>query len=178
MKKFTAFLVALTILSAPVAPTRAEAAIGIVTRFPLAIVAGGVTIAAGAGSVALGLTCDECSIVTSVTLILVGVGAAIVGLVLLDERGPTKLVYRQTSEHEAALIGLTPLEREEFNSSLEEINAVAQQVGRELALRERPTLEDSRVIWERYRTRIPTEAAFTAAGKVSASWLRSLETGR
>ncbi|HUP56849.1 MAG TPA: hypothetical protein VM598_05305 [Bdellovibrionota bacterium] len=158
-------------------PARSEAAIGLLRGergVPFAV-AGGAAIATGVGLFLASTSSDDLE--TIVVMQIVGAAVALVGLVLLDEPGGSRtLVFREIGEADAARLALSPIELAEFNSSIDEINSVAQQVGRELAARQVYSMEDSRALWDRCRAWLPSEAAFTAAAKVSAHWLNAIPT--
>jgi hypothetical protein len=175
MKKTTVLALALAMLTASACSRPAEAAIGIATigtpaGIPL-VVAGGAVSAFGVLDilfVASGciLGCGD-----PVRAWLQAIGITLGGLLLLDEDPAASLRFQTMNADEGAKLGLTEGELDDYNSYLDEVNAVSQDVARELRRSENPGFEQASAAWQKRRLLIPTEAAFSAVAKVSSQWL-------
>jgi hypothetical protein len=179
MKKLFTLWIAVVMAATAVtaAPKQAEAAIGIVgigtpIGIPL-VVAGGITTAAALVFdytllIACALThCGPGEVVLAIAVVAAGV-------VLLDPQEGPLLKYQELGADEAATLGITPDELASFNSQVDELNAVSQTIGSELTKIKNPKIEDSRALWAAYQGSLDP-AAYSAAGKVTEAWLKSLK---
>ena len=153
-----ALTLALALTASTLAPRRAEAAIGAVLMgfgnpagLPL-LIAGGAAIAGGwaVGKYAH-TTPTEHAAYFSVLIMLAGV-------IILDAREGTVPQYIALSSAQEDEIGLTAPERRAYATQLEEINSVAQTIGRELRQESKPTLSAGAARWTAHQVDLGVEA--------------------
>lgn len=155
------------------APQKANAGVGIVVAI-FSGVPGLVLMGVGGASAAVGYVaadghCDEdgwtCGARFVGGLPLLGAG-----IVLLDDDSHT-LQFGVIASADAQKIGMSEAELAAYNSELDEINAVRTQIGAELAREEKPSIEQSRELWNKYSQELSPEA-FAGVQKISQTFLR------
>lgn len=119
--------------------------------------------------VGLYYTAGECrmSLCVDKVLALASLG---IGLVLLDEN-TQELSFGEISEERANELGIAKAEREEFNSQLEEVNFLKDDLLIELSSLDSPTMEDANAMWED-RKDVLSENAYSALEKVRNSFVK------
>jgi hypothetical protein len=175
------FIVTVAIISSLVIPRPqpAHAAVGLITigtpaGVPL-LIGGGAAVGAAALMIGLGAILDDDD--AKWTLTILGFFIGVAGLIVLDQNDNSYLKFSPVTASEGHEIGLTAQEITDFNLYNDELNAVSQAIGNDLRALKKPTLQDSQALWEKYRGLVPSDAAYTAAGKVSARWIKPLAQG-
>lgn len=91
-----------------------------------------------------------------------------IGLVLLD-KNTSELSFGEITDSRAKQLGLTKDEQEAFNSQLEEINFLKDDMIEELSTMKNPTLDDANRMWNQSQD-ILEKNAFIALTKVRNSF--------
>ncbi|HUP56848.1 MAG TPA: hypothetical protein VM598_05300 [Bdellovibrionota bacterium] len=176
MRSVIALSLAVTLLSnASLKPAPAEAAIGVLmgpAGAPV-ILAGGIAAASGAATLGAALIFPWDGW-WDIYLLFIGGALLIGGLIVLDESSGPTLRFVPIGEADARRLSISPAELEDFNSSLDELNAMVETVHHEVYKFPNPTVQDSAATWERYRAYAPSEAAYLTASKVAADWVNQI----
>jgi hypothetical protein len=173
MRSAIALFVAVSLLAnVSLKPAPAEAAVGALmgpAGAPV-ILAGGIAAASGAAMMGAALIFPWDGW-WDIYLLFIGSAVLIGGLIVLEESSGPTLRFGPLGQSDAKRLSISPAELEDFNSSLDELNAMAETVHRELSRLPKPTVEDSAALWERYRAYAPSEAAYLTASRVAADWV-------
>lgn len=164
MKTIRVFLACLLTLSIFSLSRPAHAVVGLATGNPVVTVLGAATLG---GSVIFLTTGSSDDLGTSLLMAFWGFIAGAVGLTLLD--GEEAMEFAELSTKDALSLGITPEEREAFNTEIDQVNAVAEAVSAELP--EKPTADDAKVLWAHYGESLHPQALI-ATTKVARSMFK------
>jgi len=142
MKKLIIALLTITILALP--SNKTHAIVGVATGNAPMPLAGLASPALGYAGVFVGAELGLCHEFACLNIFGLGI---IGGLVLLDEE-QASVSFEAIDESSAKEMGITKREIRIYNSELDEINAVFQEVSNELD--ESSTIENSRQLWQDY----------------------------
>lgn len=167
-------LIAMVLSLNTLAPKKAEAGVGGVMALfgagagiPVMIV-GGAAIGTSALIFASSKGCEgwECVPITSA-----GIGALLLGIVLLDDE-QNALAFTAVDSTTGEELGMTEAERVAYNSELDEINAIRTQIGADLIVSGAPSIEKSNALWSNYSREISSEA-FAGVKKISQAFVNN-----
>ena len=83
---------------------------------------------------------------------------SISGLLLLNEEGRAQVELVALSDEDIEKMGITSLERDIYNSELEELNAIADEVEFSLNQLDKPTVDEAKDLWEENRELVSKES--------------------
>ena len=101
-----------------------------------------------ARTVVCGGMCDDTRIWPAINLAILGVVA---GVVMVDQKS-NKLEFNVLSVEKGLELGLSKVQFDSYNSDVEKLNLVTQEVAAELSDMKKPTDEDAREIYSQYET--------------------------
>ncbi len=161
MKSFKKAVVSCALLVTMIAPSRA--AIGVGFAAPLAVVAGvaamGVSAVGAYGGYRLIKKGSTATTVAGVGVILLSAAGAYFGLIILD--GEQKAEFSELSTETALDLNISENEREIYNSEVEQVNAIAREIGSELAKQGSESAELARDMWIELGTELSPETMKT-----------------
>jgi hypothetical protein len=166
MKTLKSLFIALTITLTMTASKPSQAAIGAI--FSPVLVTAGIVVAAGGGGlmgVALLTPCTGSGCMANLGPWILGGIIGLFGLVILDDEQTA--AYTPLNIREAKKIGISPVELQNFNNEVDQINALAAYVDTELSRMNKPTKEDSAALWSEVKDTLSPEA-FSALVKVTS----------
>lgn len=140
--------------------TPARASLGISFAAPGAVIAGVATmgIAAGGGYGGYRLIKTGKPVLGGAVIVL-SLAVGLFGLGLLD--GGQKAEFSELSEDAAAALGVTPYELETYNSEIEQVNAIAREIGSELLKQKSDSPALARELWMELGTELSPETMKT-----------------
>ena len=96
---------------------------------------------------------------------LIGAALGVIGIIVLEES--QSMSFDQISQEDALKIGLSSIERTQFNSEIDQVNALAFHVDSELSGLANPTVNDSVNIWDSVKDAVSPET-FSAMLKIAS----------
>lgn len=145
-------VITLTIMIGLLPATKSHAIVGVATgNAPMAL-AGLASPVVGYAGVFVGAETGICHEFECLTIFALGI---IGGLILLDEEG-AEVSFEKISLEQASKLKLSQKEITIYNSEIDEINAVFEEVSNELA--EDSTIDDARNIWQEYKEYLSPES--------------------
>lgn len=144
MKSLRKAMVSCVLMMAIIAPARASVGIGFAA--PMAVVAGAGAMVGAAGGVYAGArVIRNGRTVLGSGIILVSVAAGFFGFLLLD--GEQEAKFAELTPEGAEAIGVSAAELEIYNSEIEQVNAIAREIGSELVKQNSESVELARDLW-------------------------------
>lgn len=144
MKRFQKALVSCALGLSLISPARS--AVGVSFAAPAAVVAGVATMAVAAGGGYGGYRLIRAKKpVLGGAVIILSLGLGYFGLLLLD--GEQSAKFAELTPESAANLGITQDEMDIYNSEIEQVNAVAREVGAELVKQKSESVDLSRELW-------------------------------
>jgi hypothetical protein len=144
MKSFKKAVVSCALLVTMIAPARASLGTGF--GAPVAVVAGvaaiGVSGVAAIGGIRL---IKQGSTVAGIGVLALAAAGGFFGLILLD--GEQKAEFSELSSETAQDLKISAIEREIYNSEVEQVNAIAREIGSELTKQGSDSAELARDMW-------------------------------
>lgn len=163
MKKMLKTLMLTLIITTSAIPAKSSAGVGLLTgNVPLAIVGGGLT---GISSAATFMDLDGFD--ESPVWFL----SSLLGLLILDGEHGAELEFSNINSNDITGTGHTSEDIEIYNSELDQINLIFEQVEHDLSRIDDPTMEDSRLAWESYRMSVSPES-YSVMQSIMASILK------
>jgi hypothetical protein len=162
MKRFTAFLIVLTLLIATI-PQKSEAVVGMIIKSKTTRTVGGVVTLVSGVMFTLGATTVTTSatyMMVSGALLVLGFAGIPIGLVILDEEN-ADLKFLELSAEKATLLGLNTEEIEIYNSEVEELNLVKSEI--EALVNENVSDEEVASMWAEYGKSLSPETLRVAS---------------
>lgn len=146
-----------------------QAAVGALTANPALALTGLKVTGGGAALLGIGMMAGRAdnSMMGMAGLMpgVIGLALAGVGLIILDENQGVS--FDELTQEQAQKIGLSSSELEQFNSEIDQVNALASHVDAELSLLSNPSVEDSAAIWASIKDAVSPET-FSAMQKISS----------
>lgn len=144
MKCLSKVVVTCALVATMISPARS--AVGISFAAPLAVVAGvaamGVAGTAGYGGYRL---IKRGQTALGIAVMTLSAGGAYFGFLLLD--GEQEAKFAELSERSAAELGVSESDRAIYNSEIEQVNAIAREIGSELVKQNSDSADLARDMW-------------------------------
>jgi hypothetical protein len=158
MKCFKRAIVSCALVATMVAPARA--AVGITFAAPLAVVAGVAAMGVSAGAAYGGYRLiKQGKTAIGVGVMILSAGGGYFGFLLLDGQQSAK--FSELSAEGAADLGISATDLEIYNSEVEQVNAIAREIGSELAAQNSDSADLARDLWMEYGTQLAPETMKT-----------------
>ncbi len=158
MKSLKKAAVSCALLVTMIAPARS--AVGITFAAPLAVVAGVAAMGVSAGAAYGGYRLvKKGSTVAGVAVMILSAGGGYFGFLLLD--GEQKAQFSELSSEGAEGLKISESDREIYNSEIEQVNAIAREIGSELAKQGSDSAELARDMWIELGTELSPETMKT-----------------
>ncbi len=158
MKNLKKVVVSCALLVSFIAPARASIGAGFAA--PSAVIAGvaaiGLSGVAAYGGVRL---IKRGSIIAGVGVLILATAGGFFGLILLD--GENEAKFAELSSASAGDLNLSESDREIYNSEIEQVNAVAREIGSELSKQGSQSAELARDLWIEFGTELSPETMKT-----------------
>lgn len=151
---FMAVLISLGVFS--LGANRAHAIVGLVAKSPTVIALGGLVTAGGAVIAFQGATSTEISTESAFGKFFGGIGALILGLVILDDSQEAEVVFTKLDHYPGFDADALAI----YNAELDELNAINQSVTEQI--KHDPTL-DAAALWKEYSSVLSDETVKIAA---------------
>jgi hypothetical protein len=92
-----------------------------------------------------------------------------IGLIFMDDEKGQTVVFKPVTPSESQSIGLSSQEMSAYNSNIDELNDIHEQVVSDLSQIKSPTAQDSQNAWQKYEGALSPEAISAAQKVVKAS---------
>ena len=184
LKRTVSALLITTVLATGIFPRTSSATVGgVLSIFGGAgipvLVIGGVTTAGGLALCEIGsvmMNHDHEGRLDGLAAAIYGVMAVMGGLIILDasDKNQQGAGFAAMNEKTAATLEVSPLEMQAYNSELDEVNAVRDEVTARLLESKNPTVELSQSAWSDLKGSI-SPAAFSVVEKISLHLVIAIE---
>lgn len=158
MKCFKKAIVSCALIATMVAPARA--AVGISFAAPFAVVAGVAAMGISAGAAYGGYRLVKTGkTALGIGVMILSAGGGYFGFLLLDGEQGAK--FSELSAEGASDLGITAAELEIYNSEVEQVNAIAREIGSELTKQNSDSADLARDMWMELGTQLAPETMKT-----------------
>lgn len=158
MKCFKKAIVSCALIATMVAPARA--AVGITFAAPLAVVAGVAAMGVSAGAAYGGYRLiKNGKTAVGIAVLVVSAAGGYFGFLLMD--GQQEAKFGELSPEGASQLGISASELAVYNSEVEQVNAIAREIGSELAAQNSDSADLARDLWMEYGTQLAPETMKT-----------------
>lgn len=141
-----------------VAPARASLGMGFAA--PAAVVAGVAAIGLSGGAAYGGYRLiKKGKTAAGIAVMVLATAGAFIGVMLLD--GQQEAEFSELTPDSAGALGVTASEREVYNSEVEQVNAIAREIGSELHRQGSESAELARDLWVELGTQLSPETMKT-----------------
>ena len=182
LKRSISALLITTVLATGFVPRTSNAAVGgILSIFGGAgipvLVVGGVTTVGAITMTAIGvaeMNHDHEGRMDGLGAIVFGITGVLLGLVILDSSDQQGVGFAAIDSKTAANYGVGAIEMQAYNSELDEVNAVRDEVTARLLESKNPTMELSQATWSEFKGSISPEA-FSVVEKISLHMVNAIQ---
>ena len=182
LKRTVSALMITTVLATGFVPRTSSAAIGgILSIFGGAgipvLVVGGVTTVGSIAMTAIGvaeMNHDHEGRMDGLGAVVFGVTGVLLGLVILDSSDQQGVGFAAIDAKTAENYGVSSVEMQAYNSELDEVNAVRDEVTAKLLQSKNPTMEQSQATWSELKVSISPEA-FSVVEKISLHMVSAIQ---
>lgn len=144
MKCFKKAVVSCALVATMISPARS--AVGVSFAAPLAVIAGVAAMGVAAGGVYGGVrVIQNGRTILGSGIILISTAAGFYGFLLLD--GEQEAKFAELTAEGAEAIGVSAAEAEIYNSEIEQVNAIAREIGSELVRQKSDSAELAKELW-------------------------------
>lgn len=158
MKCLKRAIVSCALVATMVAPARA--AVGITFAAPLAVVAGVAAMGVSAGAAYGGYRLiKNGKTAVGIAVLVVSAAGGYFGFLLMD--GQQEAKFGELSSEGASQLGISASELAIYNSEVEQVNAIAREIGSELAAQNSDSADRARDLWMEYGTQLAPETMKT-----------------
>ncbi len=110
-------------------------------------------------------TCTSGDCFNGILGVLLGGAVIAVGVVILD--GEQAVEFQELDKKKATLLGVSESERESFNSELDQVNMLLEEVTEKMTSLESPTAQDSADAWNNVKDLV-SPLTFSAMQKIAS----------
>ena len=171
------------ILATSFVPRQSQAAVGGVMSIfggagiPVMVV-GGVTVAGGVAlygtALAIKAEGSDSDAWRAFGIGILSLGVTLVGLVVLDSKDQQGVTFGPLDEKTAQTLNVSPNELSAYNSELDEVNAIRDEVTARLLESKNPTVQESQAAWAEFKDSISPES-FSVVEKISLKMVEAFK---
>lgn len=165
MKKLMTFVLSAVFVVSLLTPKNARAGMFFPAVLPVATIGAYALFGTGITGAALEMTGER-----KLSKILLGFAGKIawpvIGILVLDGEENQGIYFAEITKEESETRGITSSERESYNSQIDELNLILDEVSSKLAAVKEPTLEASKDFWAEYAVYIHADTK-SAINKLS-----------